>query len=517
MRVSNGDDVRSLTVRIRAKRSVEDALGGMLDDPQQLLNAPKIGAGSYGHAKLLRSDDGTEMAVAKIAGCFPDLLGDPVASPFRSERIEPRLLAFLWHHLVEERRVTPHLIAPMGPHTVLEGTYTTEHKHWYPEMASSAVSFTEPASKRDMRTYLLTLNAAEFQRAFKPLMFQVLYTLAAITLRWPAFKHNDLKDDNVLLHAAPADGSVAYTVYGRTFLVPRVGVMALVADFDFATIAGAGFDNYKVLEHEWENPSLALSSRRDDTDTDVYSLITYARAVYKDVMPRAVEAELAAHFGKRIRKPFNSYKLMRDVVRDPQFVLPTLFGEGGYFDEYATDRAQLKATEHYVADVSPSLAPSMATDLAQWTPLEQRHCPLFHGADNNATFAYLYRCVPVHPEHDAEPPIAYNEPGARRLFGLVVKATERAGYDTTRVPRAQLTRATLDRFAAFLHARAVPFRWWCVLVSCALLDACHELALCTENQKGFTIAEWCDFWKDEVVYTPMQWLHCFIQWTWWRQ
>ncbi len=159
---------------VRDKRN--KTLPELLIDPESIFDhEDELGRGEYGQAKLLKDQRGTSSVVAKVTGCNNMWLGDPFVSPFRSEQIEPRILNFLWTHLVETR-VTPHIIAPVGKHAIVNG-YTPEQKEEDKELESSLIFFMEPASVSDLRVHFRSITSHEFRTQFKPLLFQICYTL----------------------------------------------------------------------------------------------------------------------------------------------------------------------------------------------------------------------------------------------------------------------------------------------------------------------------------------------------
>lgn len=76
----------------------------------------------------------------------------------------------------------------------------------------------------------------------KVVVFQVVYTLAALQQYIEAFRHNDCSTNNVLVQIDGTESpavtrAVSYLVHGdaRPFLVPDLGVSVAVADFDFVS------------------------------------------------------------------------------------------------------------------------------------------------------------------------------------------------------------------------------------------------------------------------------------------
>jgi hypothetical protein len=99
-------------------------------------------------------------------------------------------------------------------------------------------------------------------------VFQVMYSLAALQRYISRFRHNDMSTNNVFVSVDPAPQKreyVAYTVgdgKSETFYLPRIGVDVALADYDFAsgnTVGVPGLEslspirNVKVKVGGWAN------------------------------------------------------------------------------------------------------------------------------------------------------------------------------------------------------------------------------------------------------------------------
>jgi hypothetical protein len=85
---------------------------------------------------------------------------------------------------------------------------------------------------------------------WKVFCFQIISVLAVIQSKYPAFRHNDLKANNLLVHKITKQSErFTYRVVRCVYKVPNVGYHLKMWDFDFACIPGI-VDNKKV-EAEW--------------------------------------------------------------------------------------------------------------------------------------------------------------------------------------------------------------------------------------------------------------------------
>lgn len=532
-----------------------------------LEQSPELGSGTYGQAKevgvvygdgsaaaegggIVAVDNKNTSVVAKITGCASGLLGDVAHSPWRAEHVEPKLLQFLWAHLVETN-VTPHLVAPLGgTHTIIEGTTVTQ-KGADKEIANSLVYFMEKATKGSVRAHLKRLmGGAHFDRVVKVIMFQVCYTLASIYMRFPSFRHNDLKDDNVLLHVGPTEGCTEYTIHGTTFHVPNVGVTVLVADLDFACISGYMFDNYKVVEQEWETPSYHIDARQDHA-SDMACFIAYLRNQFSSKMTPALKDVLKNIYGTSRRD--NGYRatyldavdfptamdLLLDTRLFEEWVTPAGSAGGGNPITLSAERrydspgGAGRIVDSFNADRNLHTIPP-AWPAIPITPQEVRHCFMFRPRHVNAidvsylpSYTYLERCRPVFAYIDNDPPKEHDQPVCERLLEML-----ECVYDIQADPKRDkagfgFARDKFDAFydkvdeiaSAFIIDYFVPERWWPAAYTCAFIDAVEEMDLAASNQVCWHFYQWCRFWEQqgEVRYTEMNLLHFAVQWGWLRK
>lgn len=80
------------------------------------------------------------------------------------------------------------------------------------------------------------------------ILFQVIWTLSELYKKFPSFRHNDLHTDNVFVDdRVTTKGSILY----GNFLVPNIGMNAVIGDFGFANMQADGFRNPKVQSGEF--------------------------------------------------------------------------------------------------------------------------------------------------------------------------------------------------------------------------------------------------------------------------
>jgi serine/threonine protein kinase len=89
---------------------------------------------------------------------------------------------------------------------------------------------------------------------WRSIIFQILSVLAIIQNKYPGFRHNDMKANNILIHNIDIDETnkkYLYKINQQQYIVPNIGFQIKLWDFDFACIPGI-VNNSKV-EAEWTN------------------------------------------------------------------------------------------------------------------------------------------------------------------------------------------------------------------------------------------------------------------------
>lgn len=529
LRVRNAK-VKTLDQRIECKRSLDsgeeevyDPIEKRMKSLHELLaektiltleHAFELGHGIYGQAKLLRDENGNDAVVAKIVGCAPFLAGHVKNSRFRSERIEPVICNFLWKN-VAEQRISPHLIAPIGPYQIVSGS-TAKQREECADLESSSVFFTERATANDLKSYLDGLTKLEFNAQIKVLLFHVLYTLGAIQIRWPQFKHNDLSSKNVFLNVCESTGHTKYTIYGRDYWVPRIGVMALMADFDFSCIPGILMDNYKVLEFEWEVPTYSINAKKN-LSSDMFYFITYIRDTTKEKLSTEMQQLFRDIFGQI--ETANLYRLRPDKT-EASVSVRDLFTETSFFDDFCAETSNIDA---FNADAPNrnlmEYLPVKTIDLAH----DYRYCPHFtartagwNDGMHLPSMQYWLACQARVPKYDQEKPADYDERIATRLVSALNLVYDAPKMEFNQDKRELCMETVHELGKAFLKAYNVQRRWWPAIYTCAFIDTIEQLGLCRDNQRCWLMDEWSVWWKEqkEMEYADIQLIHVSMQWNW---
>ncbi len=221
-----------------------------------------IKSGTTGHTFKGISEDGNfEYAVKVVAYPKKERYGS-INDVRRPENAELMMLKLLSYFIV--KRQTPHLIIPFGTFNTNIDTFVNlvkldkidEKNERYKEFVerynnhdfSSTVSIliSEWANKGDLLDYFRNNYKNFTLMHWKVFFFQILSVLAIIQSKYPAFRHNDMKANNILIQKIGIKKEYyRYLVVGSKYKVPNIGYHIKLWDFDFACIPGI-VDNIKV-------------------------------------------------------------------------------------------------------------------------------------------------------------------------------------------------------------------------------------------------------------------------------
>lgn len=186
-----------------------------------------------------------------------------IKRPENAEILMIRLLSFF---VINKQ--TPHIVLPITtfntsikPFLSLSKNNTINNKRYDQFLKryqkgeyylNVSILISEWANAGDFLDYLRK-NYKEFKlKHWRCLFFQFLSVLAIIQSKYPGFRHNDLKANNLLVHEIPINpefDKYKYIINDQKYVIPNIGFQLKLWDFDFATIPGI-VDNSKV-EADW--------------------------------------------------------------------------------------------------------------------------------------------------------------------------------------------------------------------------------------------------------------------------
>lgn len=222
-------------------------------------NIEYVKSGSTGHTfkGTFKADDKILQCAFKIVPFEKDTIyGDPDDEE-RPENAELKMLKLLSNFVLDI--YTPHIILPIRTfHTNIKNFICKKinDKH-YKEFIKKykddelhnnvSVLISEWADQGDLLMFLKKNYHKLTLKFWKTLFFQIISTLAIIQLKYPSFRHNDLKCNNILISTYDKQDRdyFIYMVDKMMYKIPYIGYYIGIWDFDFACIPGI-VENSKV-------------------------------------------------------------------------------------------------------------------------------------------------------------------------------------------------------------------------------------------------------------------------------
>jgi serine/threonine protein kinase len=249
----------------------------------------------------------------------------------RPENTELLMIRLLSYFVINKQ--TPHIVLPITtfntsikPFLNLTKSNIVNNKKFeqfvdkyekgeYYQNVSILVS--EWANGGDLLDYLRKNYKTMKTKHWRTIFFQILSVLSIIHAKYPSFRHNDMKANNILIHNIDVDENnkkYLYKINQQHYIVPNIGFQIKLWDFDFACIPGI-VDNSKV-EADWTNKINITPDQNRYYDLH-YFLNTLTRKGFFPEFNTAPEIpEKVKEFVKRIvPEKYESGKLVSDRGR----------------------------------------------------------------------------------------------------------------------------------------------------------------------------------------------------------
>ena len=214
-----------------------------------------IKSGTTGHT--FRGFDPTDInapnyAVKVVAYPKKDDYGK-VSDISRPENAELMMLKVLSYFVVNNH--TPHIVLPIGtfdtniePFLLLKKQGIVNNKKYSlflkkyknKELYNTvSILISEWANNSDLLEYVRSYKDNMTTLEWKVIFFQILSVLVVIQTKYPNFRHNDLKANNILIHnisKLKKNNLFKYQINGKIYIIPNIGFQIKIWDFDFACI-----------------------------------------------------------------------------------------------------------------------------------------------------------------------------------------------------------------------------------------------------------------------------------------
>lgn len=178
-------------------------------------------------------------------------------------------------------------------------------------------------------TKFLTAESYD-EDALRGMIFQVVYTLAALQKIFPGFRHNDLSTNNVLVKRLRRRPVLAYTFGSKTYHV-AIPILVALSDYDFTHVPGdPELSNERVMSRKYK-----VDGRRNDS----YDTHFFLKSVLKCIKKRLHEFPQTVAWLKRLRLKVEDRQNGRFLAR----LRPSTLLEDPYFSPLERPPGEVQA------------------------------------------------------------------------------------------------------------------------------------------------------------------------------
>jgi serine/threonine protein kinase len=290
----------------------------------------------------------------------------------RPENAELMMIKLLSYFVVKKK--TPHIVLPIG-------TFNTDIKNFVGLIEARVIDKTEERYVEFMKKYqqgyyhdtvsilvsewanrgdlldFLKQNYTYFQPIhWKVIFFQLLVTLAIIQAKFPAFRHNDLKANNILvekINITSTSKKFRYTVGSKQYHIPNIGYIIKLWDFDFACIPGY-VDNAKV-SHEWTDAiNIGPVQNRYYDMHYFFNILTrkgfFPQLLTESTIPNDVKEFIGRVVPPKYREGQYVHKRGRILVNDEYLTPEIVIDTDPYFEEFRKGKRDVSSSFKVVTE-----------------------------------------------------------------------------------------------------------------------------------------------------------------------
>lgn len=201
-------------------------------------------------------------------------------------------------------KVTAGLMGRVSPHFVMvfcDKDATSFAQRLGPLLANRMQTLTPYQQKHNNVCFMEVFHAnmSKFlfsgrydEACLRSLVFQVVYTVAALQKLFPGFRHNDLSTNNVLIKKLRTAPILSYTVGGQTFYT-KTNILPALSDYDFTNVPG----HPRLANERVYSGRFKVDGRRNDS----YDTHFFLKSVLKCIQRRQASFPDTSDFIKRLR------------------------------------------------------------------------------------------------------------------------------------------------------------------------------------------------------------------------
>lgn len=315
-----------------------------------------IGSGATGHTfrgDIIKDDKIIYEFAMKVAAYPKRANYGEITNISRPENAEIMMLRTLSYFVVNNQ--TPHLILPIITFytdiklflMLAKYGYIKHDLQKYDEFIKRykdgkyentvSILLSEWANRGDFLDYVRKRYKNFKLIHWKVFLFQILSVLAVIQSKYPAFRHNDMKANNILVQKLKKSHAPwSYRICNKTYIVPNIGYHIKLWDFDFACIEGV-VDNVKV-EEDWTREINITSKKNQYYDIHYFfnTFIKFLPELITDTkhIPKEVPEFISRVVPKKYRNGTFVNKKGRILVDDEYTTPQKLLESDEFFSEF---------------------------------------------------------------------------------------------------------------------------------------------------------------------------------------
>lgn len=278
----------------------------------------------------------------------------------RPENAELKMIKTLSYFVVKKQ--TPHIILPICTFNtkitpfvnLIDNGIIDENnkkyyefvekykKNYYHDTVSILIS--EWANRQDFLDFVRKNYKQFTPKHWKTFFFQIISVLAIIQYKFPSFRHNDLKANNILVDVDKnyiSKPKFRYTINGYVYTIPNIGYQIKIWDFDFSCIPGL-VDNAKVSA-DWTDEINIKPIKNRYYDMHYFFNTFIKKGFFPDFMTESCIPDEAKNFINRIiPKIYQTGKYTskrgRILINDEILVPDQVLKKDPYFQEFRTKK-----------------------------------------------------------------------------------------------------------------------------------------------------------------------------------
>jgi hypothetical protein len=307
----------------------------------------------------------------------------------RPENAELMMIKLLSYFVVKKQ--TPHIALPIGTFDtninvfidLVKRNVVDEDNDKYNDFIKRtkdgefydtvSILISEWANRGDLLDFLRK-NYSHFNAIhWKVIFFQILSVLAVIQSKYPAFRHNDMKANNILIHKIMKQNKhFNYKIVKCYYEVPNIGYHIKLWDFDFACIPG--IIHNKKVEESWTTKINVTPTQNRYYDIHYFFNTLIKKGFCAEIMtspevPLEVKEFINRVVPKKYQKPDTEYvhKKGRILINDEYVTPDELLKNDPYFEEFRKNKPIKKNNKSHNDNITTSTLPDLTKFLKSET------------------------------------------------------------------------------------------------------------------------------------------------------